>query len=71
MHHASDNLLIQGILQAIHKYYVIDVGVGGRGNETSFDAYDFKMHKKFFCCHRTLSERFKTQQEPFGLSWDP
>ena len=55
-HHAHDNLLVQGVLQAVHKYYVIDIRVGGRGNETGFDAYDFEARKEFFCRHRTLPE---------------
>ena len=65
-HHSHDNLLIQGVLQAVHKYYVIDIRVGGRGNETSFDAYDFKTRKKFFRCHGTLPEGSKLSKSLLG-----
>ena len=65
-HYARDNLLIQGVLQAVHKYYVIDIRVGGRANETSFNAYDFETRKKLLCCHRTLPEGSKLSKSLLG-----
>ena len=55
-HDARYDPLIQGILEMIHEYHVIDGWVRGGWNKTSFDAYDLKTRKKFFRCHRTLSE---------------